>query len=235
MGAKDCISEKPFLQELFADFTNLDLEKIEVMYYASDMTMIMRNTSSDYVYLIINGICGIFNDIDNGEYFCYYKISNFDVIGLSEVLAGNDTRYANIQTLTDVVTFKIFKQDLKKWMVKYPDFYNRIIQNTLNRLHNALRDHIECRKYSSHVNVVSYLINSYNLYKKIYKENYDGYVKINETRDMISDFIGNSIRSTNSSIEIVKKLNLVNIKLGKIYINHKQYMNMIKYKEELLM
>lgn len=235
MGIKKYLNEKLFLQKLFADFTDIDIGKINVMHYASDMTIIKRDSSSNYVYLIVSGICGIFNELDNGEIFCYYKISNYDVIGLSEVLVENDVRSANIQTLTDVVAFKIDKLDLKKWMLKYPDFYNEIIRNIINRLHNTLRKHIECKKYSAYANVVSYLIYSYNLYKTIYVENYRGDIKINETRKMISDFIGISIRSANNSIEMLKDNNLVTVKLGKIYINYEQYVKLVEYKEQLLM
>jgi CRP-like cAMP-binding protein len=167
--------------------------------------------------------------------FCYYKISNYDVIGLSEVLVENHLRNADIKTLTDIVAFKIDKIDLQNWMVKYPNFYYKIISNVIDRLHSTLRNHIECKKYTSHANIVSYLIYSYNLYKRIYKENYRDDVKINETRSMISDFIGISIRSTNNSIDILKNKNLVTIKYGKIYINQEQYIKLVEYKEELLM
>lgn len=235
MDIKQYINDKPFLKELFQDFTETDIEKIDVMYYANDMIIIRRKASSNYVYLIISGICGIFNELDNGELSCYYKISSYDVIGLSEVLVENDVRYANIQTLTNVVALKINKLDLKKWMVKYPDFYNKIMHNIINRLHDTLRSHIECKKYSTHINVVSYLIYSYNLYKKIYGKNYKGNVKINETRNMISDFIGISIRSTNNSVERLKDENLVTVKLGKIYINYEQYKKLVEYKEKALM
>lgn len=235
MDIKEYFIEKPFLQELFADFEDTDLKKIDVVYYASDMKIIRRNSTSNYVYLIVSGMCGVFNELDNGESICYYKISSYDVIGLSEVLVENDVRNADIQTLTDVVALKIDKVDLKRFMVKYPDFYNKIMYNIIKRLHHALRNHIECRKYSAHANVVSYLINGYNLYKKIYGENYTGDVKINETRNMISDFIGISIRSINNCIEVLKNKNLVTVKLGKIYISFEQYIKLVKYKEELLM
>ncbi|GKX30637.1 hypothetical protein SH1V18_31170 [Vallitalea longa] len=235
MTIQKYINENPFLQQLFTEFTHSDLELIDVIYYASDMTIIKRNSCSNYVYLIVNGICGMFKRLENGEIYCYYKISNYNVIGLSEILSDNDVRNADVDTLTDVIALKISKRNLKEWMVKYPDFYNKIIYNTINRLHSTLSKYIECKKYSVKVNVVAYLIYCYDLYKKIYDTNYKGLVKINETRNMISNFIGISIRSTNSTVEILKNKNLVTIKLGKIYINNEQYNNLLKYKKELLL
>lgn len=235
MDINKFMNDNPFIKDLFYEFTKSDLYKMEIVYYASDMTVIKRFSQSNYVYLIINGICGIFNELDNGEAFCSYKISNYDVIGLSEVLSVNDVRNADIQTLTDVIAFKIKKDDLREWMVRYPEFYNKIIYHTINRLHATLRKHIECKKYSSHANIVSYLIYSYELYRRIYEDCYTGDVKINETRDMISDFIGVSIRSANSTIEILKKKGLVTVRLGKIYINQQQYRNLAEYKSELLL
>lgn len=235
MDIKEYLNQKPFLQELFANFSDADLEKIDVVYYASDLTIIRRHSSSNYVYLVVNGICGMFKELENGENFCYYKISSCDVIGLSEIIGGDSVRNANIHTLTNVVTFKIHKDDMKEWMLKYPDFYNKVMHNVIDRLHKTLTNHVECKKYTAHANVVSYLIYSYDLYKKSYKDNYQGDVKINETRSLISDFIGISIRSTNSTIEKLKDKNLVTIKHGKIYINYEQYDKLLQYKEELLM
>jgi CRP-like cAMP-binding protein len=225
------------LEKLFQKFSDEDMEKIQVSRYPQDVTMIKREAqTSDYAYLIVTGICGIFNILENGEEYCYYKISEYDVIGLSELLGEQAiSREADIRTLTAVVALKISKEDLRKWMVQYPEFYNRLVRKILNRLHGAIRKYIECKKYSSIANIVSYLIYSYELYRISYEKNFVGDVKINETREMIGDFISMSIRSVNYNLEALKKLDYINIRRGKIYINHEQYMHLRMYKEELLM
>lgn len=229
------IEKSTYLSHLFRDFEENELNKIEVCYFASDIQMIRKESTASNVYLLVSGICGIFKELENGETFCYYKISSYDIIGLGEILEFNQTRYANVKTLSDVIAFKIKKTDLLNWMALHPEFYNELIGNVISRLHNTLTKHVESKKYNTQTNVVSYLLHSYTLYHKGYGDGYKGSVKINETREMISDFIGISIRSTNSSIEVLKNLNLINVKHGKIYMNEEQYDQMMDYKMDLLM
>ncbi len=237
MEFQKLLLEHPELQKLFQKFSDEDIKKIQISHYPQDVTMIKREEhATNYAYLIISGICGIFNILENGEDYCYYKISEYDVIGLSELLGEQAvSREADIRTLTDVVVLKITKEDLRSWMVQYPEFYNLLVKNIINRLHGTIRKHIECKKYSSMANIVSYLLYSYELYRKTHGKLYLGDVKINETREMIGDFISMSIRSVNYNLEALKKQDYISIRRGKIYINHEQYMHLRLYKEELLM
>ncbi|BES64025.1 hypothetical protein SANA_04640 [Gottschalkiaceae bacterium SANA] len=225
------------LRQLFGKFSAEDISKIQITRYPQDVDVIKKEAQqSKYAYLIVSGICGIFNVLENGEEYCYYKISENDVIGLSELLGEQAiSREADIRTLTDVVALKIAKEDLRIWMMKYPEFYNLLVKNIINRLHGTIRKHIECKKYTSMANIVSYLLYSYELYRKTHGKHYLGDVKINETREMIGDFISMSIRSVNYNLEALKKQDYISIRRGKIYINHEQYTQLKGYKEELLM
>lgn len=236
MTAVDYMKNRPLLKQLFKEFQDEDLAHIELVYYAAGIPIIHKDSSAEYVYIIVKGICGIFKELVNGEEFCYYKISNLDVIGMSEILAEvNVSRHATIQTLTDVAAFKIKRVYVSQWMQKYPKFYNNLVRGVINRLHNTLIKHVECKKYNSHANIVSYLIYSYELYRHNYEDGYTESVKINETRDMIGNFLGISIRSINSSVEKLKNLDMINVKHGEIYMTKVQYENMIEYKYKLLL
>ncbi len=120
-------------------------------------------------------------------------------------------------------------------MFKYPEFYNLVIHNIIKRLHDTLSEHVECKKYDAHANIVSYLIYCYDLYAKVHHKDYQGKVKINETREMISDFIGISIRSVNSTMEVLKSENLITVSHGKILVDKEQYERLKEYKTELLL
>lgn len=231
----DYIKSVDDYQKLFGALLEEDKNKMSVAQFASGIEIIHENTRADYVYFIVNGICGIFKELENGENFCYYKISKGDVIGLSEVLEENALRYARIISLTDVTAMKIRKDDLTEWMVRYPRFYNQLVGGIIRRLHETLSKHVECKKYDAKTNVVSYLIYSYELYKRSYESDYEGYVKINETREMISDFIGMSRRSVNHAIEILKNDSLIRIEHGKIFVSSAQYEALVTYKSECLL
>ena len=65
MDIEKYINEQPFLRKLFMDFEVSDLHKMEIVYYASDMTVIKRYILSNYLYLIVNVILGIFHELDS--------------------------------------------------------------------------------------------------------------------------------------------------------------------------
>jgi CRP-like cAMP-binding protein len=149
---------------------------------------------------------------------------------LSEILPEKTKiRVADVVVVSDVLAFSISKLDFKKYQIKYPDFYNRCIQIIIERLHQNLMVHIECKKYNAKLNIVSYLIHTYKLYCKLPRSNNNG-VYINETRQMIADFTGISQRSVNSTIEFLKNINLVTIDRQKLYIDENQYKNLLDYK-----
>jgi CRP-like cAMP-binding protein len=234
MPVSDLLSTNPYLKTLFENFESTDLEKIKIAYFASDIPILTTYTSFQYTYILVNGICGMYSHLENGEEYCYYKIANYDSIGVSTVSKEKFTRDTTIKTHTKLVALEIDKNDLKEWIIKYPDFYQKLSNSTIARLHETLRKHVECKKYTSLANIVSYMIYSFDLYKKVYEKDHLGAVKINETRQMITDFLGISIRSVNNSIETLRKLNYLVVKHGKIYIDFEQYQKLIEYKEELL-
>lgn len=236
MTALEYMYDKPALKKFFEGIDEADIAQLELVHYATGLTIIHKDSSAEYIYIIVNGICGTFRELVNGEQFCTYKISTLDVIGMSEILeALQVSRYAEVRTLTDVSAFKIKKEYLKGWMQKYPDFYNKLVMGIINRLHNTLSKHVECKMYNAHTNVVSYLIYSYDLYCHNYEDDHCDAVKINETREMIRDFLGMSVRSINSSVEKLKTLDMVSVKRGKIYMTKGQYDKMVDYRYDLLL
>lgn len=230
MLIEDFIKRDEELKELFQSVSVSDLAKFEEKSYKQNEYLINKDCSANSIFFIFDGICGILNDLVNGETYCSYKINSLAIIGLSEILPEKSKiRVADVVAVTDVVAFSISKTYFKNFQIKYPDFYNRCIQIIIERLHQNLMVHIECKKYNAKLNIVSYLIYTYKLYCKVPQLNNKG-VYINETRQMIADFTGISERSVNSTIELLKNINLVTVDRQKLYINEMQYENLLEYK-----
>jgi len=218
------------LQTLFQSVSVQDLAKFKKKSYKPNEYLINKDHRANNIFFIFEGVCGILQDLVNGENYNSYKISSLSIIGLSEILPEKTKiRVADVVAVSDVLAFSISKLDFKKCQIKYPDFYNRCIQIIIERLHQNLMVHIECKKYNAKLNIVSYLIHTYQLYCKLPRSNNNG-VYINETRQMIADFTGISQRSVNSTIEFLKNINLVTIDRQKLYIDENQYKNLLDYK-----
>jgi CRP-like cAMP-binding protein len=229
----DCyIRKDDELKKLFQSVIASDLAKFEIKSYKVNEYLINKDCSAQNIFFVVEGVCGIFHELINGESYCSYKINSLNIIGLSEILPKKaNYRKADVIAVSDVVVLAINKSYFKKFQIKYPDFYNRCINLIIERLHQNLMVHIECKKYNAKMNIISYLIHSYSLYKKLPKLTDKG-VLINETRQMISDFTGISQRSVNSTIEVLKNINLVTVVHQKLYISDEQYEALLEYKLE---
>ncbi len=216
---------------LFKDFSKSDISRLELTNFPTGSTVIHKECSSLYVYIILSGIAGVFKEVDNGENFCYYKISKHDTIGVSEVLSEKPKRrIANIVAITDITTLRITQSDFKQFTRKYPLFFNQLTMGIIHRLHKSLEFHVECKKYSASLNIVSYLIYSYEFYLKMANNNSSNPIIIDETRHMMSSFTGISARTINSTIEKLKSLGFISVQKGKISMDNLGYQKLLTYK-----
>jgi CRP-like cAMP-binding protein len=231
MNAQKYIEQSSTLENYFSDFTSADIEKIEVLEYQAGTFIKDDNTEGHSVFFLVKGIGAVYSKIENGELFRYYYVIKDDVFGFSDVIAPNNKiSDFSVKAMSDVVVLKIKKTLLNKFIIEYPKLENKIVIGLLERLHWAITFQVECKKYNSTINIVSYLIFSYEIFHTMDDSNYTGYVAINETRSSISDFTGISIRSINNTIDLLKKLNYISIVKGKVNINSKEYNALKNYK-----
>lgn len=231
MNAQKYIDRSSELKNYFSEFTSADIEKIKVLEYPAGSTINDQDTDENSVFFLVHGIGTVYRKIENGELFRYYYISKNDVFGLSDVIDSNQTETEfTVKAINDVILFRIPLTMLNRFKATYPQFENKIIAGIIKRLHDSLTVHIECKKYNSTINIVSYLLYTYKIYHSMYDLNYIGYVSINETRAAISDFTGISIRSINNTIDQLKKLNYISVIKGKVNINTTEYAKLKLYK-----
>lgn len=231
MNAQKYIEHSSKLQSYFYELKSANIAKIEVVKYSAGHIIKDENTENDSIFFVVNGITAVYHYIENGEQFRYYYICKNDVIGYSDKKDTTSEYHSfSVKATTDVVLLKISKELLTEILNDYPQFEYKIFNRIIVRLHDSLKTQIECKKYNSNINIVSYLIYSYGIYHTLYDSNYTGHVVINETRSNISDFTGISIRSINNTIDLLKTLNCISIIKGKVNINTKEFELLKSYK-----
>lgn len=216
----------PFLSELSSE----ELATIEIATYKANEELISKGDSDSNLFIIIDGICDVMRELDTGISICNYKLSSLDIVGFSELISPSPIRIATIVARTDVITARISKEHVLEWFGKYSQFTVGITTNIITRLHYALAIASECTSHSLRTNIISYLIHSYTVYLKVYAEDYTGPVKINETRQIISDYLGFDVRSINRCLEKLKNENLITIIKGKVHIDCVQHEKLISLK-----
>lgn len=231
MEAKEYINQNRELLLYFSQFSSEDISDLKVVEYSPKTTIIDFNKSNNNIYIIVKGICYVYKNLLNNKPFCLYKIANSDIIGFNyNNPLGEKTEEYQVISATKVIALKISKEKFLKYKEKYSKFYDNIIKTLINRIKSALTIKLECSMYNSTINVVSYLIYSYQLFLTMYDESYIGEVPIIETRATINRFTGISIRSINNTIEYLKNLNYISIIKGKVNIDKKQYLDLVTYK-----
>lgn len=232
MKAKEYIEQSDKLKNYFSEFTEDDIDKIEVINYSPGDIINNKTKESDSVFIILKGICSVSKKIKNGELIKYYYLCKNDVFGFANVIIPNNkAQKSKIRAITQSILLKIPKLLFTRFSINYAHFEHKIVINIIEKLHDALSFNIECKKYNSTINIVSYLLFTYKVYHSLLEDNYSGNVTINETRSTISNFTGISIRSINNTIDLLKKLNYITLIKGKVNINAEKYELLKTYKE----
>lgn len=232
MDINNYLKSHPQLLNLFSEIPTEELKQIAIQHYSANEMLIQRGSQDTNLYVIIHGLCDVLNELETGIMICNYRIASLDVIGFAEIITDNSPRVATIVARTPVTAAVIPKEAIQRWFGSYPHFTKNLTSSIVNRLHRCMAVMAECRSYSLRTNLISYLIHTYDLYSKTYPNTYKGAIKINESRQMMSEFIGVDVRSINRILETLKSEELICVIRGKIHILPLQYEALIHAKYE---
>ncbi|MBU3810868.1 MAG: Crp/Fnr family transcriptional regulator [Candidatus Niameybacter stercoravium] len=232
MNVQTYIQSHPQLAELFSEIPNEELKFIQINRYAPNQLLIQRGSQDTNLFIILYGICDVLNELETGINICNYRIAPFDVIGFTEIITDTAPRIASVISRTPVTAAVIPREAIQKWFGTYPAFTKKLTFSIVDRLHKSIITMAECKSYSLRTNLISYLMHTYELYRKTYPDTYSGAVKINESRQMMSEFLGVDVRSINRIIESLKSEELLAVIRGKIHIHPVQYNALIAAKYE---
>lgn len=224
----DLIAKYPNIRNIFEEFPECELAAMELLELPAKTILIRKGELAHSMYIILDGVCDVLKDLPNGSTIVNYKLASSDIIGLSELLSFPHQRISTIITCSPVTVIRIPKADFFTYYETYKKFSLYLLNSIIKRLHNALQFSTECTTNSTEVNICYYLCNRYDFYRLSYPETFSGYVKISETRQSMSDYIGLEIRSINRYLSIFKADGTITVIKGKIHINYRQYQELLK-------
>ena len=226
----------PIVAPILAPFTALELNELTIKHLKPGDYLTQRDQVDSCLYIIVEGLCDVMRTLDTGLDLCNYKLSSLDIVGLYGILLPKtqEIKQASVIARTNVTVICIPKVLVIHYLNTDPLFTFNISQRIITRLHEAMNLAFQCSTHSLKLNVVTYLIHAYSTYSKVYPKDYVEYVKINETRQIISDYIGVQTRSINRTLKELKEAQLMTIINGKIHINHTQYNELVALRKQLL-
>lgn len=220
------IHEYPLTRQMLQDFSKDELESLTVVRCGPGKDIIRKNTVSENIYIILEGVCNVMKDLPNGSTIINYQVSTLDILGIADITVPGSRCYSTICSVTPVILLQISKKDFLHYFSKYQSFSLFLFQNILNHLHDFMNFTTNCNSNSTQINIYYYLCERYSSYCPSYGPDYEGYVRIMENRQQISDFLNIDIRSLNWYLTKFKENREISIIHGKIHMDREQFNRM---------
>lgn len=223
---KDLNMYYPKLYSLFAQIPKPEIDKLIIRQFEAGEALAFKGHLFQHVFIVLNGICDVINQLDNGTEIITLKLTFGDVIGVSESVLNNMKNIASVKACTPVIVAELENAMFKRWLMSFPCFVDFVLKNLVTRLHYTADFSANCQTSAPKINLAKYFIDRYNV-EFTSSPKYYGSVKIQETHEMISTFLGMSPRTVERHIRTLKEDGLISTAKGKVYISPSQYQELL--------
>ena len=217
------------LHNWFTDVPKSAVNQLVIRQFKTNETFIRKNQLSDRILIILDGICNVINQTDNGAEIITLRLAKGDLIGVSEQVLHSMRYIASIKSCTPLIATELDTETFNNWLHHYPKFIDFVIKNLVTRLHYTADFSANCQSSTSKVNLAKYLIDRYNFEVSASACPENAAVTIHETHEMISHFLGIHTRTLERHIYAFKQEGLISTDKGKVSISPAQYQALIQY------
>lgn len=95
-----------------------------------------KNRLFEHIYIVLEGICNVINQLDNGMEIITLRLSCKDLIGVSESTLNSMRYIASVKSSSLLVAAELDNYTFKIWLDRYPCFVNYVLKNLVTRLHS---------------------------------------------------------------------------------------------------
>ncbi|GMQ63054.1 Crp/Fnr family transcriptional regulator [Vallitalea maricola] len=222
MLLQELMEYQPKLRKILEGMPSNIKERCRLKTYKSDSTIIKKGEDIKYVDILCKGELNVINEFANGSIYIFDTNKAIDFIGEMEVLAGESKAIVTNVAKTDCIVFRISKNDFIKWT----ESDNGITLMLAKRL-AARSCYTSCYQGYSHYYPAIHMIKRFIIEYVKNEINDNNIVYVNKKRQEIADILGMSVKTVGRNITKLKEKGLVTIKKGKIYVDRKQYEDMI--------
>lgn len=224
---KDLSMYYPQIYHWFIDIPKEEADKLVIRKFEAGEVLALKGHLFQNIFIVLDGVCNVINQLDNGTEILTLKLTLGDVIGVSESVLNNIRYIASVKACTPVIVAELSQPMFRRWLNAYPCFVNFVLKNLVTRLHYTADFSANCQTSASKINLAKYLIDRYNVELNFLPSSSHSSVKIQETHEMIGTFLGISSRTVERHIHTLKVDSLISTSRGKIYISPTQYQELL--------
>ncbi|GMQ60233.1 hypothetical protein AN1V17_46330 [Vallitalea sediminicola] len=222
MLLQELMEYQPKLRRILEGMPSNIKERCRLKTYKSDSTIIKKGEDIKYVDILCKGELNVVNEFANGSIYIFDTNKAIDFIGEMEILADEPRAVVTNVAKTDCIVFRILKTDFMKW-IECDNYITLMLAKKLA----ARSCYTSCYQGYSHYYPAVHMIKRFIIEYVKSEINDNNIVYINKKRQEIADILGMSVKTVGRNITKLKERGLVTIKKGKIYIDKKQYEDMI--------
>ncbi len=227
MTLQELINENHKLEEILSNMPEEIKNKCIIKKYPSKSIIQRKNDELASFSIICKGEVKVINEFENGNLYIIEKNKAIDFIGEVTALAGQEKTSVTIEAITDCIVFQLSLADFFKWVKSDNNFLLIIARRVANKLYSSsYTKGVELFYPCIHL-MLDLLINSVNQDIKGKSK-----VRIELTREQISEKLGVTIRTVNRTIKKLKDENLISINKGKIHFDSHQYEQLVRAFED---
>ncbi len=219
----------PKLYDWLAGIPTSEIDKLVIRQFEAGETLVYKNRLFEYVFIVLDGICNVINQLDNGTEVITLRLSCGNLIGVSEIVLGSMRNIASIKACTRLLTAELETQTFWRWLENYPGFSRFVLKDLVTRLHYTADFSANCQSSASKINLAKYFMDRYNFEAASASPDSGASVKIQETHEMISNFLGINTRTIERHIRALKEEGLISTARGKVSISPSQYQELLHY------
>ncbi|MDO4298255.1 MAG: Crp/Fnr family transcriptional regulator [Lachnospiraceae bacterium] len=217
----------PQIYHWFPDIPKTESDKLVIRKFEAGEVLALKGQLFQHIFIVLDGVCNVINQLDNGTEILTLKLALGDVIGVSESVLNNMRYIASVKACTPVIVAELSQSMFQRWINTYPCFVNFVLKNLVTRLHYTADFSANCQTSASKINLAKYLIDRYNVELTFLSPNSRRSVRIQETHEMIGTFLGVSSRTVERQLHALKADGLISTSRGKIDISPEQYQELL--------
>ncbi|MDO4337205.1 MAG: Crp/Fnr family transcriptional regulator [Eubacteriales bacterium] len=215
------------LYNWLAEIPRAETDKLVIRKFEAGEALALKGQLYQHVFIVLDGICDVINQLDNGTENITLKLTLGDVIGVSESILNSMRYIASVKSCTPVIVAELDDSTFRSWLRNYPCFVNFVLKNLVTRLHYTADFSANCQTSAPKINLAKYFIDRYNMEFTSLSLTGSGPVKIQETHETIGTFLGVSPRTIERHIRSLKSEDFISTVKGKVCISPPQYQKLL--------
>ncbi len=213
---KKLINNDIAIKEFFDMIQHNYVDNCHIKKYNAKSIVVKKHEPVLCCYYIVSGELKVYNEFFNGKNYIFDKIAKGQIIGEMEVLASESNYTSTVECNTNCTLIVFPKTVYEYWLNTYHNFAIECAKRIGKMIYNTAVKTGETVVYSSSHIIASILVNQY-------QNSDEDFVKIKDTRQVLSEKSGLSLRTVNRIIHKFNKIDYITLEKGKICISQQNY------------